>query len=129
MKVIAFVDIQVGALKLQAEIYNTPTSDAFVHALPLNSSFQRWGDEIYFNVPFICETEPEATQNMEVGDIAYWPGGQAVAIFFGPTPMSKGKLPVAYERVNRFGKVVGDATAIKKATGRTVELVLRRSSR
>ena len=129
MKNMATIEIKVGELKLQAEIYETPTSQAFVRALPLKSSFQRWGDEIYFAVPFACETEPNATQNMEVGDIAYWPGGKAVAIFFGPTPMSKGKTPVAYEKVNRFGKLVGDATALKKATGRTIELVLKHSLR
>ncbi|MFQ5852677.1 MAG: cyclophilin-like fold protein [Candidatus Binatia bacterium] len=123
MKVIAAIQIQIGELKLQAEIYDTPTGRALIQALPLKSSFRPWGDEIYFRVPFECETESGATQNMEVGDIAYWPGGQAVAIFFGPTPMSKGGEPVAYEKVNRLGKIVGDATALKRAKGVRIQLL------
>jgi hypothetical protein len=58
-----------------------------------------------------------ATIKVRVGDIGYWPPGNALAIFFGPTPMSKGSEPVPASEVNIVGKVIDDATNLKKAKG------------
>lgn len=43
----------------------------------------------------------------------------AVAIFFGRTPISTGPDPVPADRVNLIGRVKGDATALRNATGAT----------
>ena len=50
---------------------------------------------------------------MEVGDLGYWPPGQAFCLFFGPTPASHGDEPRAASPVNVFGKVEGDATRFR----------------
>ena len=61
--------------------------------------------------------DDSATTDIEVGDIGYWPAGKALAIFFGPTPLSGGdkKKPVPAGMVNLIGKIRGDATVLKKA--------------
>ena len=92
---------------------DTPTAYKILEALPLESSANVWGDEIYFDIPLNLAPEPDARAEVEVGDLAYWPAGPAFCIFFGPTPVSTGDQPRAYSPVNVFGRVLGDATQFK----------------
>jgi hypothetical protein len=48
-----------------------------------------------------------------------WPPGNAMAIFFGKTPMSTGTDPVPASAVNLIGRIIGDATVLKQAKGAT----------
>lgn len=40
-----------GEIEIQAVVRNTPTGNAILEALPIQSSIQPWGEEIYFPVP------------------------------------------------------------------------------
>jgi len=112
----AKIKIFVENLSIEAEMLDTPTARKMVEALPLESSVNVWGDEIYFNIKLHLELEPDARQDVEVGDLAYWPAGPAFCIFFGPTPVSAGDQPRAYSPVNVFGRVLGDAKQFKKVS-------------
>jgi hypothetical protein len=91
---------------------NPMTAEAVWNALPLKGSANRWGDEIYFQIPLdFSEEEPKV--EVEVGSIAYWPPGNALCIFFGPTPASKHNEPRAYSPVNVFARAVGNATIFR----------------
>lgn len=92
---------------------NVKTGEALWNALPIEGSANRWGDEIYFEIPVVAGLE-EAQQAVNVGDVAYWPPGKAFCIFFGPTPASRGKEPRAASPVNVFAKTVGDASVFRK---------------
>jgi len=92
---------------------NPKTAKAILQALPIESTANRWGDEVYFETPVKMGLE-NSVQDVEVGDVAYWPPGRAVCIFFGPTPVSKGNRPRAYSPVNVFAKIVGDAKVFSK---------------
>lgn len=85
--------------------------------LPLTTSFNEWGDEFYFEIPVRDTLDETATTHVHVGDIGYWPPGNALAIFFGPTPLSRGEDPVPAGAVNIVGKITGDATMLKSAKG------------
>jgi hypothetical protein len=50
---------------------------------------------------------------MEVGELAVWPAGNALCIFFGPTPASKGNEPRAVSPVNPVGKLIGNSAVLK----------------
>jgi len=50
---------------------------------------------------------------VELGDLGYWPPGQAFCIFFGPTPMSRGNEIRPASAVNVIGRVVGDPRSLK----------------
>lgn len=91
----------------------TPTIGRLATQLPFRSSAHRWGDEVYFEVPFHSDIEQDARQDMEVGDVAFWPDGDALAIFFGPTPVSRDHRPRAYSPCNVIGRVEGDASVLK----------------
>ena len=109
----AKINISAGNISLEAEILDTPTASKILDALPLESSANVWGDEIYFDIPLRLEQEPDARADVEIGDLAYWPAGPAFCIFFGPTPVSSGEQPRAYSPVNVFGRVLGDAKQFK----------------
>jgi hypothetical protein len=57
--------------------------------------------------------EGDARELLSVGDLAYWPVGQAFCIFFGPTPVSTDERPRAYSPVNVLGTILGDSEALK----------------
>ena len=119
----ARINISVENLSVEAEMLDTPTGQKILKALPIESSANVWGDEIYFDIPLRLEKEPEARAEVEVGDLAYWPAGPAFCIFFGPTPVSTGDRPRAYSPVNVFGRILGDAKQFKGvASGATVRV-------
>lgn len=91
----------------------TPTVEALMAVLPFSSRAQTWGDEVYFEAPFHTDIEHDARAEMQVGDVAFWPDGDAIAIFYGPTPASKGSSPVAYSPCNIIGKVEGDPKVLR----------------
>ena len=107
------IAIQIGTLSMEAELNETPTAQKIAAALPLRTSFNTWGDEIYFAIPVDADLDDSAQDVVEVGDLGYWPPGKAWCIFFGQTPVSQpGKIMPA-SAVNVIGKVLGDATALK----------------
>ena len=105
--------ISIAELSVEAEIFDTPTGQAIVEALPIEGTANVWGDEIYFEIPVSLEQEPDAREEVAVGDLGYWPVGSAFCIFFGPTPMSRGQEPRAYSPVNVFGRILGEAAVFK----------------
>jgi hypothetical protein len=105
--------IEVENLTISAELKDTPTAQKILAILPIEGSVNVWGEEIYFDIPLNAELEADAREEVEVGDLGYWPAGPAFCIFFGPTPVSRGDTPRAYSPVNVFGQVVGDAKQFK----------------
>ena len=73
---------------------NPETRDAIADALPVEGDAARWGDELYFSIP--VDVPPEnAREEVPVGAVAYWPQGDALCLFWGPTPASQGEEPRA----------------------------------
>ncbi len=117
--------IEAEGLTVAAELKDTPTAQKIIEILPLEGSANVWGEEIYFDIPLQAELEPDAREEVEIGDLGYWPAGPAFCIFFGPTPVSRGDQPRAYSPVNVFGKVVGDAKQFKSVpSGATIYISL-----
>jgi len=102
MKVI----IRFATYRVEAKLYDTPTGRAIYAALPFQRNVNRWGDEIYCEIPIKIPLEADAKAEVSVGDLGYWPNMPAFCIFFGPTPVSTGSTPVAASPVNVFGKLL-----------------------
>lgn len=81
--------IRAGTVAIRARVLDSPTGDRIWAALPIYSKAQIWGDEVYFNVPVSADREPGARDVVEAGEIAFWPDGDAIAMGFGPTPISR----------------------------------------
>jgi hypothetical protein len=67
--------------------YSPKTVSKVIEALPIESEVMTWGDEIYFEVPVVMDEE-HARAAVRKGEIAYWPPGRALCIFYGMTPLS-----------------------------------------
>jgi hypothetical protein len=105
------ITITAGKVSLPATLNDSASAVAIAQALPIEARANRWGEEIYFEIPVELEASDDARAEMRVGELAYWAPGSAFCIFFGPTPVSQGPAPRAASPVNPLGVVDGDATA------------------
>jgi hypothetical protein len=112
-KTMTKIILEIGEIRLKGELNDSDTASAIVSALPLTGSANVWGEEIYFSIPVHVGQEPDAREEVNVGELAYWPGGNAFCIFLGPTPVSTSDLPRAISPVNVFGKLEGDPDVLK----------------
>jgi len=98
--------IRIGALALRGELDDGALARAVAVALPLEATLRRFGGSAYIETPVDEALGPAASDEVEVGDIAYWPPALAVALYFGPTPASApgSSRPVAASDVERIGR-------------------------
>ena len=75
---------------LTATLDDTPTTQALAKALPLASTARTWGEEVYFDTGVSVPRETTALQVVAPGTVAFWTDGDALALPYGPTPISRG---------------------------------------
>ena len=81
------------------------TVKAILDALPITVPIHVWGEELYTDLIPVKVSEENAKPLVSLLDVAYWPPGQAVCLFFGPTPIgNKGEIK-PYSPVNVIGKI------------------------
>jgi hypothetical protein len=85
---------------------NPETRAAIEAALPIEGRATRWGDELYVRTPVDAPAE-NAREAVPEGAVAYWPQGNAVCLFWGPTPASVGEEPRAASPVNVVAMLSG----------------------
>ena len=107
------ISITAGDITVQAQLNDSETAQKMLALLPFEGQANVWGDEIYFSIPLELPLAPDAREEMAIGELAYWPQGNAFCIFFGPTPASVDDAPRAYSPVNVFGSVIEDASVFK----------------
>ena len=59
---------------------------------------------------------------VERGDIGYWPPGEALCIFFGQTPISRGEEIKPASPVNIIGRVEDDLRILKRMASDGAEI-------
>ncbi len=104
--------IKASGVAFEAELNDSVTGKAIYDALPIRAKGQRWGGEIYFSIPVSCELEEDSREELEEGELGYWPPGTAFCIFFGPTPASGGDEIRAASVVNIVGRIKGDLSGL-----------------
>ncbi len=102
---------------VEAELTDEFSPETFrkiVNALPIESVAYRWGKEVYFSTP-VQASEENARETVEKGTIAFWPPGNALCIFWGPTPASRTPDEIRpASPVNVLGKILGNPDVFDK---------------
>ena len=106
------IRITAGQVAVDARLNDSRTATAVWEALPIEAKAQTWGDEIYFAIDVKLD-EDAPREVVEMGDLGYWPPGQAFCIFFGKTPASRGDEIRPASPVNVLGRVAGDPKVFK----------------
>jgi len=96
------IRLNVGGVEFTGTLNNSPVAERLLKLLPYETDGESWGKEIYFPVGLNIEN-PKPVSEVKVGDIAYWPDGPDLCIFFGPTPKSTGETPVVASPVTVVG--------------------------
>ena len=114
------IKITAGSLVVDAELNDIRTASADWDALPIQANGSTWEDEVYFRIPVEAELE-NGQEVVELGDLGYWPPGQAFCLFFDPTPTSQGVEVRPANEVTVIGKISGDSGVLKGvSSGRSV---------
>ena len=103
-----------GEVELRAELNESVSAKALVDKLPLELRMSRWGDEYYGDCGVSVGEGPEARDLMAIGELAIWPPGSALCIFFGPTPISQGEEIKPASSVIMLGKIEASLEEFKK---------------
>ena len=119
------INISAGKVLMSAQLNGTGTAAKVWDILPVSAAANLWGNEIYFEIPL--QTGPEKPQEVvSLGDIAYWPPGKALCLFFGPTPVSRGQEIRPYSAVNVVGHLTGDPALLRQVTDGEMVTVSRK---
>ena len=116
----------IGGVEITVELFDTPTAGAIHQALPFSSVARTWGEEVYFDTPVRTEPEADARDIVEAGEMAFWLAGSAIAIGFGPTPVSQGDEIRFASPCNIWGRAVEDVRGllhIRNGASITVEAI------
>ena len=92
------------------------TIDTIVRKLPVEGRAAVWKEEVYFEIP-VKIGEEKAKPTVETGDIAFWPMGSALCVFYGQSQ--------PYSSVNILGKITKNLKLFKQVkSGATIKVAL-----
>ena len=110
-------EIVVDEIKIICRANKTETASKIIKLLPIKSKISTWGDEIYFDIPKNdIKPENNAKEVFNLGEIAFWNQGSAIAIGFGPTPVSKGSEIRLISKANHWADAINPQD-LKKLKG------------
>ncbi|WP_299292897.1 cyclophilin-like fold protein [Nitrosopumilus sp.] len=127
MKYRVEIKLHDSSIDIELDDSNSPkTVKEFVEKLPFTVDLNVWGDEIYSSKSPITQPEENAQSPVELNDVAYWPTGKAICLFYGPTPIGKPGEITPASPVNIIGKIVfPDKQILEKAEGETATFTLQ----
>lgn len=82
------------------------TVRSFLNCLPLSTRINIWGEELYTEETPVYAGSENSKSLVDLMDVAYWPEGKAICLFFGPTPIGKNGEIKPYSPVNVIGKIM-----------------------
>jgi hypothetical protein len=116
-----------SSIILELNDENSPkTVKSFLEKLPFTLELNVWGDEIYTSSSPITFPEENSKSPVSLNDVAYWPTGKAICLFYGPTPIGKKDEITPASPVNVIGKIIDpDKSVLDSAEGKEATFRLK----
>lgn len=116
-----------SSILLELDDANSPkTVKDFIGKLPFKVNLNVWGDEIYTSKSPISQPEENAKSPVDLNDVAYWPTGKAICLFYGPTPIGNPGEITPASPVNILGKIISpDKSILNSADGERATFQLK----
>ena len=125
---IQIANIPTIFLELDENIGSPKTVNDFISKLPFTVNLNVWGDEIYTSMSPITQPEENPKSPVQLNDVAYWPTGKAICLFYGPTPIGKQGEITPASPVNILGKIISpDKSVLELADGKNATFSLKSS--
>jgi hypothetical protein len=120
MKQKILVQFDDKSITLELDDSDSPkTVESFLNSLPFDATLNVWGEEIYTSSSPINVGLENAKSPVNLNDVAYWPTGKAICLFYGETPMGKKGEITPASPVNVIGKILEpDKSVIDSAEGK-----------
>ena len=116
------VQLEIDDSKINLEIddkFSPNTVDSFLKSLPFDVDLNVWGEEIYSSSSPVEVLEENAQSPVTLNDVAYWPTGKAICLFYGPTPIGNPGEIIPASPVNVIGKIISpDKSVLDIADGK-----------
>ena len=128
MRHLVNLEFQKGTqILIELDDRNSPkTVKFFLESLPFEVDLNVWGDEIYTSPSPITIGEEHSMSPVALNDVAFWPQGKAICLFYGPTPIGKKGEITPASPVNIIGKILSpNKSVLKNADGKTANFRLR----
>ena len=102
-----FSEVSKKGVSIELDDSHSPkTVAAIADKLPIEVFINRWGDELYTDAIPVKVGEENAKAVVSRLDVAYWPEGSAICLFYGPTPISTKNVEIKpYSPVNIIGRI------------------------
>jgi hypothetical protein len=104
------------------------TVKSLLEDLPFSVGINLWGEEIYTDETPIKIDLENPKPLVQLNDVAYWPTGKAICLFYGPTPIGKKDEIKPYSPVNIIGKITNPKKNILSIIRDGVTVTFRLSS-
>ena len=88
------------------------TVAAILSSLPFEVNINKWGKELFTDSTSITAQQENAKSEVNIFDVAYWPEGKALCLFYGPTPISKAGKIIPASPVNIVGRIISNQTNV-----------------
>jgi hypothetical protein len=116
------VRLEIEDLGIDIEIddeFSPNTAHSFLKSLPFSVDLNVWGEEIYSSSSPVTISEENTKSPVDLNDVAYWPTGKAICLFYGPTPISERGEIIPTSPVNVIGKIISrDKSVLGFADGK-----------
>jgi hypothetical protein len=107
--------ITIDGQDFEISLYDNPAAEALLKGLPQTIRLSRWGDgEYYGGIPVKIPADGQKQVFFQRGELAFWPPGNALCIFFDRTPVSSDDRPRMDSPGLPLGQIVkGDVNAFR----------------
>jgi uncharacterized protein len=122
---IVFPELKETVLIKVDDSQSPNTVKAILDNLPIEVNINKWGEELYTDKTLIRAQEENAKSEVNLLDVAFWPEGSALCLFYGPTPISKPDKIEPYSPVNIVGHIVNEQGDIINKVKATTKVIIK----